>query len=233
MIKFEYALGVVAPTKLVPVLRQLQQDTGCSYASCYRGSNARALLNAHGLHDQAQIYQEFLNGTEPNPANPPGRSTHECRSDGVPYAGPVGRRLAWWQCGMDVDDAHVLACVAAAAKHGWVAFRPYPTGSEFHHLNLAKLPKVVDPFLPLKVGKRNVFVYILRARLRALGWRMADGNGKPLPKGNRFDSTTEKVVKRFQKEHGVPADGVVGPVTWRLVQKLARSHKHAKEITHV
>lgn len=226
--KFEYALGVVAPTQLVPVLQEIQQATGCAYASCYRGEDAQALLNAHGLHTQAQIYWEYTHGEEPNPANPPGRSTHECRSDGVPYPGPIGRHLFWWQCGIDVDVAHVPAFIGAAARRGWVAFRPYPSGSEYHHVNFSKMPKVANPFLPLSEGHskgKGVFVYILRSRLRALGWRMDGGKGKIITKGGSFNHATTEVVKRFQKEHHLSVDGVVGPLTWMTIKRLAQSKK--------
>src|SRR5574338_641730 len=40
-----------------------------------------------------------------NPANSPGRSSHEIRSDGVAYRGPVGRKLKWWQLGLDISDS--------------------------------------------------------------------------------------------------------------------------------
>jgi hypothetical protein len=100
---YVFFANVVMPTQLKPFLVTLQNETGCIYTSVYRGEDAQSLLNAHGLHDQAQIYQEYVDGEEPNPANPPGRSTHELRSDAVPYPGPAGRDLEWWQCGIYVD----------------------------------------------------------------------------------------------------------------------------------
>src|SRR3954470_16711372 len=95
--------------------------------SAYRGDAARSLLKRLGGHTQAFLYHAWrrrLPGF--NPANPPGRSTHELRSDGVAYRGPVGRKLSYWCVGMDVDDGHVAAFKRAAAKHGWIAFQPYP-----------------------------------------------------------------------------------------------------------
>jgi hypothetical protein len=74
-----------------------------------------------------------------NPANPPGRSTHELRSDGVAYRGPIGRPLAWWQLGLDVTDADGLLRVLN--RLGYDAFRPYASGSEAHHINLRKSPR--------------------------------------------------------------------------------------------
>jgi hypothetical protein len=133
--------GCVAPKQLIPFLEQLKSDTGCVYQSIYRGEDAQKLLNELGKHDQAQIYQEYLDHEEPNPANPPGRSTHELKSDGVPYPGPIGRDLEFWQCGIEVDDEHVDAVEAAAKSYGWHVERPYPSGSEFHHLNFIARPR--------------------------------------------------------------------------------------------
>lgn len=79
-----------------------------------------------------------------NPANKPGQSTHELRSDAIAYRGPVGRPLAWWQLGVDaVDATHANSCeslVYTLRKLGYDAFRAYPTGSEAHHFNLKRSP---------------------------------------------------------------------------------------------
>lgn len=73
-----------------------------------------------------------------NPANPPGRSTHELRSDGVPYRGPIGRPLNWWQLGMDVSDSDGL--IRVLRRLGYRPFRPYSSSSEYHHINLKRPP---------------------------------------------------------------------------------------------
>lgn len=128
-----------APRALYPILRELKRATGCTFESVYRGTDARKLLNRCGKHDQAYLYEH--QGTEGiGPANPPGRSTHELRSDGVAYAGPVGRHLDWWQVGLDVDDAHVERVISAARNRGWIVHQPYPAGSEHHHLNFSRRP---------------------------------------------------------------------------------------------
>jgi hypothetical protein len=74
-----------------------------------------------------------------SPANPPGRSTHELRSDGVAYRGPVGRPLTWWQLGLDVSAPEELRGVLK--RLGYAAFRPYASGSEAHHVNLRRSPR--------------------------------------------------------------------------------------------
>jgi hypothetical protein len=139
-LKYEPVIdGCPCPRPLYPILKKLKKETGCTYASIYRGTDAEALLNRYGKHSQAYLYAH--QGTEGiGPANPPGQSTHELRSDGVPYAGPVGRKLVWWQCGIDVDDAHVEALIAAAKRHGWKLYRPYGSGSEYHHVNFSEKP---------------------------------------------------------------------------------------------
>lgn len=230
-VKFEIFADNVAPTQLVPVLTAIQQTSGCTFNSIYRGQAAASLLHQLGKHTQEELYEDWIKGLPGyNPADRPGTSTHELCSDGVAYAGPVGRKLAFWQCGFDVNDDQVEAVIAAAAKHGWVAFQPYHSGSEFHHINLAKKPKIVDPFLPLEKGKSSpLWNWILRSRLRSLGWKMADGKGKLLPRGRKFDETTEKIVVRFQKEHNLTADGVVGIQTWTTIKKQAQAAKRKKK----
>jgi lysozyme len=143
------------PRPLYPILRKLKEETGCTYQSIYRGTDAARLLAKFGKHDQAYLYAH--QGTEGiGPANPPGRSTHELDSDGVPYKGPIGRKLVWWQCGIDVDDAHVDAVIAAAHKHGWTLFRPYGAGSEFHHVNFAHKPSRWKAFYKAVFGPKPV-----------------------------------------------------------------------------
>lgn len=132
-----------APLRLYPFLVLVKRRSGCTFQSIYRGTDARKLLAKCGKHDQAYLYEHQ---GEPGigPANPPGRSTHELRSDGVAYPGPVGRKLEWWQCGLDVDDAHVDDAEAAVRHFGWQALlhRPYSAGSEYHHLNFTRKPTV-------------------------------------------------------------------------------------------
>lgn len=110
--------------------------------SCYRGNAAKGLLHRLGKSTQAMLYWGFLRHLPGfSPANPPGRSTHELFSDGVAYRGPVGRPLSSWQVGMDWNDDAIADLQRAAHKHGWELFRPYHSGSEYHHLNFRKRPR--------------------------------------------------------------------------------------------
>lgn len=139
--RFVVVQGSPVPAQLAPVLERILRDSGAQLQSAYRGPDAAALLHRLGKHTQQELFDCWRH-REPgcNPANSPGHSTHELRSDGVAYRGPLGRTLAWWQVGVDVDNAHVEALTHAAAKHGWIVHRPYPVGSEYHHLNFVRPP---------------------------------------------------------------------------------------------
>lgn len=134
---------------LAPYLAILVEDTGAHINSLYRGDDkaAVAILHAHGHHTQRELYATM----PPGVANPPGRSTHELRSDGVAYAGPVGRRLRWWQQGIDVNDGDVHNMIVAAARRGWALRQPYKAGIEFHHLNFARPPRPMGPATVRKI----------------------------------------------------------------------------------
>lgn len=121
---------------IAPYFALLAREAGATVNSIYRGNDAKAILNAHGKHTQEQLYHTLPPGT----ANSPGRSTHELRSDGVAYAGPVGRELEWWQQGIDVNDGDVTRMKHEARKRGWELWQPYSTGIEFHHLNFRHRP---------------------------------------------------------------------------------------------
>lgn len=58
----------------------------------------------------------------------------------------------------------------------------------------------------VKAGSRGDAVRQVQQRLRDRGWRLTV-NGV-------FDATTDLVVRKFQKEKRLVADGVVGPKTW-------------------
>jgi hypothetical protein len=140
-VRFVIVQGSPVPAQLAPVLERILRESGAQLQSAYRGPDATTLLHRLGKHTQTELYDGYVHHREGFlPANPPGMSTHELRSDAVAYRGPVGRKLVWWQVGLDVDNAHVEAFIRSAARHGWVVHRPYPVGVEFHHLNFVKPP---------------------------------------------------------------------------------------------
>lgn len=128
--------GCACPKPLYPILRKLKADVdGLEYNSIYRGDDAAAILHKNGKHTQRELFIEL----PPGVANPPDRGSHILIGDGT--VGRLFEKLKFWQCGIDVDDWLVAATIAAAAKHGWELYQPYPSGSEFHHLNFRKRPR--------------------------------------------------------------------------------------------
>ncbi len=80
-------------------------------------------------------------GGDCNPANPPGHSSHELRSDGnAAFGGRAdGTRLKWWELGVDADDSTGLLRHLHAL--GYKAHRTYAgSRSEFHHINFTADP---------------------------------------------------------------------------------------------
>lgn len=131
------------PRRLARRVRALKRTVpGAQLNSCYRGSGATRLLHRLGKHTQAELYHGWIN-RQPGfyPANPPGFSSHELRSDGTPFYGPRGRRLPFWKVGMDWNDADVPRLIEAAKRRGWVLQRPYSSGSEYHHISFARRPR--------------------------------------------------------------------------------------------
>ena len=75
-----------------------------------------------------------------------------------------------------------------------------------------EMPK--RPRLPLKPGQRYDDMPALAARLALLG------DGKTPAEGERrsvYEGEMVEGVKRFQAQHGLPADGTVGKETWRAL----------------
>ena len=126
--------GCPCPKPLYPILRELKKETGCTFNSIYRGDDVASILHKFGKHTQAELFAEL----GPGIANPPDRGTHILLGDGT--VGGLHEKLPWWKCGIDINDSEVDAVIAAAARHGWTLYRPYPTGSEFHHVNFAHQP---------------------------------------------------------------------------------------------
>jgi len=127
--------GCPVPRPLYPILKKLKKETGCTYNSLYRGDDVAGILHRYGKHTQRELYETL----PPGMANPPDRGTHILRGDGV--VGKLFAKLKFWQCGIDLDDAYVDDVIAAAAEHGWELYRPYSSGSEYHHLNFASKPR--------------------------------------------------------------------------------------------
>lgn len=95
-----------------------------------------------GRSSQAALYKGWL-ARKPGflPANPPGFSSHELRSDGSPLFGTRGQKLPWYQLGLDVSDDQRLVDILRGLGVGVV--HPYRSPSEAHHINLTTDPMPV------------------------------------------------------------------------------------------
>lgn len=137
---FRTIQGSAVHVDICPYIAIVVNDAHATVNSIYRGQDAAAILHKHGKSTQAELYQLFLQGRG-NPANSPGHSTHELRSDAAAYPGvPYGQPLPWWCQGFDVNDSDVYRVIAAGRRYGWRIWQPYPSSSEFHHLNFAVQP---------------------------------------------------------------------------------------------
>jgi hypothetical protein len=141
MSQFLVLQGCPFPASIAPYFALLAKDAGATVNSGYRGEDAAAILHRHGRHTQGELFRTLPAGV----ANPPGRSTHELRSDGVAYPGPIGRHLPDWCQGIDVNDQDVPRMIAAARARGWTLVQSYHAGVERHHLNFARRPRPMGP----------------------------------------------------------------------------------------
>jgi lysozyme len=79
-----------------------------------------------------------------NPANQPGQSSHELRSDASAFPGPLGRKLNWFELGLDISDHQ--GALDALNHLGYKARLTYPHSiKELHHINFTASPGRVLP----------------------------------------------------------------------------------------
>jgi hypothetical protein len=148
---------------IAPYIKIVLEDAGQHAAAIYRGDDpaARPILHAHGKHTQRELAnaspaQRRAWGIEGTP-NPPGRSQHELKSDGVanPHV-PPGEDLELWQQGVDSgnDTEHDKAAVVLAARrHGWHVKHPYNSAVEGHHWCFATRPRPHGLRMRLRVAR--------------------------------------------------------------------------------
>ena len=223
--KFEVIDKCPVPAKLAPALQRIKSRSGASLVSCDRSPAAEPLLKQNGKMSQRELFEGFKAGRPGfNPANPPGRSTHERRNDGIAYPGPARTPLPYWCVGMDWSNAKGV--VAAAKQEGFIATITYPGNKrELHHVNFRKEPRVPVQLKPLKLGMKGARVKKLTQRLMIV---KDPDTGTPYldQPSMTFTERVEKAVKSFQFDHDHHTDGIVGPQTQRQLMASVRFHVH-------
>lgn len=94
--------------------------------------------------------------------------------------------------------------------------------------NIAAIPSSY-PGSPLRRDSTGTNVRILQRQLSRIA-KDYPFFGKPTVNGT-FDETTENVVKKFQKQFSLTADGVVGKATWYKISYIYVSVKDLAELT--
>lgn len=64
----------------------------------------------------------------------------------------------------------------------------------------------------LMLGDKNSFIKELQLKLKILGYY----NGSP---DGMFEDDTNEAVKNFQSDNNLKVDGIVGPITWRTLNR--------------
>jgi len=203
-------------------------------SSCAREEAAEPQLRQIGKMSQKQLWECSRNcrpgcNGNCNPANPPGLSTHERRNDGVAY--PRWRRGAfvrYWMRGIDVARDRVAAFIREAAEEGWLVTQTYPGSiAEAQHVNFRRRPRIsLWEFRPLERGMRGGRVREVVRHLRTIqepGKRTPYLTGKGgLRRQLLYTKQREAAVKRFQRDHHIRPDGVVGLRTITVLRGTAR-----------
>ena len=94
--------------------------------------------------------------------------------------------------------------------------------------NIAAIPSSY-PGNPLRRGSTGTNVRILQKQLSRIA-KDYPSFGKPAVTGT-FDEATENSVKKFQKQFGLTADGIVGKATWYKISYVYVSIKDLAELT--
>ena len=211
-------------------VREVKRRTGANLNSCDRTQEGVSFARSKGctLQSQAELHWGWVNRLPGyNPANPPTKGTHLRLGDGV--FGRVGQRLPRCQVGQDWGDAQ--AVLEAYHDLGIPAIRPYADPREKHHVNItlrllpAKFDQIGALFRVLKRGSKGLIdgprVLLMTKRLRAIP-NVGTGDAYLATARGTFDAEVEAVVKDFQRDHGLKADGIVGKITWDAINKTLK-----------
>src|SRR6266545_3240096 len=187
--------------------------------SCAREAAAEPFLRQLGKMSQRQLYdcaQDFARTRKCperchgncNPANPPGKSTHERRNDGVAYTWWLPfLKLPVWGRGIDVQRDHVAAFCKEARREGFTVTLTYPgVAKEAQHVNFRKQPKInLWKIRPLREGMQGPRGSLV---VRLL-WALVDPQtGKPYldrhvrPHG-KITPQVVAAINAFQHDHNL------------------------------
>jgi lysozyme len=201
--------------------------------SCARERAAEPLLRRIGKMSQRELFACSQNCVAAchgncNPANPPGRSTHERRNDGVAYPAWVpGVLLPYWARGIDVRRDRVAAFCAEARRAGWIVTATYPGSlAESQHVNFRKRPPIsLWEVRPVRKGFGGP-----RARevIKALsdGEVLDPGTRQPYLKPHKsgaVDGAVVRAIQAFQVDHHQKPDGIVGVHTITALRTARRA----------
>lgn len=126
---------------------------------------------------------------------------------------------------MDLREQWMRAWIDAhGAKYGW---RKVEAMSEWWHVNFVGGWDGSGYFPVIKQGMKGKRVKGLQKMLRFAGGQL--DKPKPFrywPKGVRYSGNfgpiTKRRVKRFQRDHGLEDDGVVGEATYRKLRRITK-----------
>lgn len=113
-----------------------------------------------------------------------------------------------------MDHVHVFFGKKAYAEAGSSAGLSTPADASSGSSAASTLASSAPPYpgVQLRRGSQGAHVETVQSQLKARGWTISvDGS---------FGPGTEKVVRTFQQNKGLKADGVVGPVTWAAIWDL-------------
>lgn len=114
-----------------------------------------------------------------------------------------------WGIAIDVPEAWMQSWIREhGGKYGWQKTEAFSEAWHFNYVGGVSFPS----FKPLRRGSRGPRVVRLTKRLAFL--RHPDGDGPYLDRWYwRFKQPVDFAVRRFQRAHGLKADGVIGPRT--------------------
>lgn len=121
--------------------------------------------------------------------------------------------------GLAVDTNMWAAVAASGAPFGWQKRWSDAPQEPWHH-KWAGFGQVILPHYwetTIKRGDHRRAVGQLKRLLEKTGYRKKSDP----PRSKWFTLRTKRQVKRFQRDHKLTADGVVGPRTWAVLRKAA------------